>query len=491
MLWLYNLHYFDYLWELDYPECRRGAGDWIERHDLRRGRVGWQPYPVAMRLQNWCTTFFARHRRETEADPEFRERLWGSIWLQAGWLAEHLETHLLANHLLEDGVALALVGACFAGDDARRFKDVGLRVLTAEIPEQILEDGLHFELSPMYHLRATQALATLAASGDAELIRLVEQPLARMIEALERLCHPDGQIALLNDSAFAIYNTPSTVAAFARQALAGRAPARSDTSGPFELAASGYFGSRTAGEAGEHYIVCDAGAIGPDYQPGHAHGDIFSFELSLDGRRVVVDCGNYDYENTAMRSHCRSTRAHNTLELDGQDQSEFWQAHRVGRRAVPRDVRHIAGPAGFRLSGRHDGYRTRPGSPHHAREFVWDDAGVLLVRDRILGGRSPAAVSRLHLHPDCRIDASTERSVTVRHPGGSFEVHFRGAGRLDVEDSWYCPEFGRKLPNRALTFSFTGDDAPRGFCISRPPLSAFELDSGAVVAGRSIGWQVD
>ena len=45
---------------------------------------------------------------------------------------------------------------------------------------------------------------------------------------------------------------------------------------------TGYYGARSADG---HYVVCDAAPIGPDYNPGHAHGDLFSFELSLGGHR--------------------------------------------------------------------------------------------------------------------------------------------------------------------------------------------------------------
>ena len=102
----------------------------------------------------------------------------------------------------------------------------------------------------------------------------------------------------------------------------------------FALRDAGYYGARGSG----HYVVCDAAPIGPDYQPGHAHGDLLSFELSLAGRRVIVDAGVHGYDGDPLRAWCRSTRAHNTVEIDGEDQCEFWGTFRVARRARPRDV---------------------------------------------------------------------------------------------------------------------------------------------------------
>ncbi len=101
----------------------------------------------------------------------------------------------------------------------------------------------------------------------------------------------------------------------------------------------------------------DAGPIGPDYLPGHGHGDMFSYELSLDGRRVVVDGGTSTYEAGPERDWVRSTRAHNTVEIAGEDQCEFFGAFRVGRRGRPRDVAAEVTADGLHVAGWHDGYR--------------------------------------------------------------------------------------------------------------------------------------
>ncbi|HEY5658804.1 MAG TPA: alginate lyase family protein, partial [Myxococcota bacterium] len=450
-LWAYHLHYFDYLWALPHAGARRLALDWIARHPLGRGRVGWEPYPVSLRLMNWCGYFFGRHREATLADPELRAALWASLQLQADWLAAHLEHHLRGNHLLENAAALAACGACFAGDSAQAWLQTGIHLLDRELPEQILADGGHLERSPMYQLRVAYVLAFLANTGDAALTARVEEPLARLRHATVQVCHPDGEIALLNDSAFGIASPPGDL-------LEAAAPP-----GPFALPETGYYGARSA--AGR-YVVCDAAPIGPDYLPGHAHGDIFSFELSLGGRRVIVDAGVHGYEADAMRSYCRSTRAHNTLEVEGQDQCEFWAAFRVARRGRPRDVAWRPLDAGFELEGWHDGYERLPGRPRHRRRFRWHAAGVLLVRDEVRAGRPVRVCSRLHLHPDCEIVSQGERAVRVRHPGGTFSIAFDGPGQLSVEPSSYCPEFGVVREGRALVLASRGAAVETGFCVA-------------------------
>lgn len=449
-LWLYNLHYFEYLWALDYENTKSLVLDWVEHHPLRENQVGWEPYPTSLRLMNLCSVFFGKYRAQTEADLIFLNRLWASIYLQAQWLSEHFETHLLGNHLFENGAALAFVGSCFSGNAAENWLQRGKRVLAQEIPEQILRDGMHFERSPMYHCRIVYLLALLYSTGHSALVDLVREPLVRTLDALVKLTHPDGKIGLFNDSAFSVYNTSAELAAYVRELLVGNnRDIKSSEGGPFALPEAGYYGFRD--DKGT-YIVCDAAPIGPDYIPGHAHADIFSFELSLRGHRVVVDSGVYDYEPSSMRTYCRSTKAHNTVEIEGADQCEMWAAFRVGRRGYPREVRWMPSENGFRLKGWHDGYKKLKGRPKHTRRFIWSRSGTLVVEDRIIASCTQNVISRIHLHPSCKIDRVDIDVVEVIYPAGRFIVSFQGNGTLALEKSFYCPCFGLKYENPVLAY---------------------------------------
>jgi uncharacterized heparinase superfamily protein len=405
---------------------------------------------------NLCGVFFGKYREQIEADTVFLNKLWPSIYIQAQWLTSHLETHLLGNHLFENGAALAFVGSCFSGRAAERWLQLGKGILEREIPEQILGDGTHFELSPMYHCRITYLLAMLINTGNQQLGALVKKPLGKMIAALGHLTHPDSRIALLNDSAFGIYNPPSQLESYVRNLLnSNNSDLCNITKGLFALPEAGYYGFRD--EEGT-YIICDAARIGPDYIPGHAHADVFSFELSLKGHRVIVDSGVHDYEVNPMRQYCRSTRAHNTVEIDGQDQCEMWAAFRVARRGRPYNVRWKPTQEGFELSAWHDGYKRFKGKPIHHRKFVWCKPGSLRIEDRITATCPKSVTSRLHLHPGCSIDKIEDNSLCVSYLSGKFKLSFSGEGNLSLEDSFYCPEFGKKLENKALAYHAFGDD---------------------------------
>ena len=450
-LWLYNLHYFEYLWSLPFEDSRRVALDWIENHPPGQRQLGWEAYPLSLRLQNWCGYFLGQNPEKTSADGDFMDRLVASIAQQAAFLERNLEYHLLGNHLFENAAALFTVGSCLETPGAEAWLSTGRELLKEQLHDQVLPDGGHFERSPMYQARLIYVLGQLVASKSAGIEQVVGGAYKAMKDSLELQTHPDGGIALLNDSAFGVTPVPADLGI------------RRPSIGPFAMSDTGYFGSRTRDD---DYIICDAAPIGPDHLPGHAHGDIFSFELSLGGSRVVVDSGVFNYEPDEMRAYCRSTRAHNTVEIGGADQCEFWGAFRVARRGRPKKVTFTPSSRGFRLSGQHDGYRRLSGLPVHRRVFVWHDSGVLIVNDRVESRKPVETASRVHLHPDCQVSDLTDLVAKIRYPSGEFVVAWKGDGRLETEDSWYCPEFGVREKNVALVFRAPAP-AVTAFCIAR------------------------
>ena len=441
-LWHYNLHYQEFLWKLDFESVRAVVLDWIANYRPGPKQTGWEAYPTSLRLMNWCALLFGRYRRQTLEDQALCETLWASIAEQADCLRRNLEWHLLGNHLLENAVALTLTGSCFKHPAADAWLKAGKAVLERELPEQILADGGHCERSPMYQSRMLYALLLLSTTGDGQVTRLVRPYLEPLAGSLATMTHPDGEIALLNDSALGIYPGP--------QELKERVGSEPSRIGRFALSESGYYGARTVDG---HYIICDAGAIGPDHLTGHGHADIFSFELSLRGTRVVVDSGVSTYESGPMRDYCRSTRAHNTVEIEGENQVELWAAFRVGRRCRPRDVEWKGFEDGFELSACHDGYRYLPGRPTHARTFRWRHDGTLDILDRVESKRPVRSVARLHFHPDCRIDGLDNGAGSLLFPGGRVQVSWSGWEAVTEDESFFCPEFGIEIPNLCLAFT--------------------------------------
>lgn len=472
LLWLYNLHYFSFLHTLPRDEQIRLVHDWIDRYTPSPRRPGWMPYPISLRLRHWTHGLL-----EGDWPASGRANLLGSIEAQARCLADGLELHLRGNHLLENALTLKLLSACFRGPPAERWGLRGDELLRRELEEQFLADGGHFERSPTYHALLTRGLLDLVnVLPESDPLR--EHLLGRLPAILQftaALRHPDGEIALFNDAAFGIAPRPDAVLDYAARLGLG-APAAETMSFP----ESGYHVWRRGSDA----IVVDAGPIGPDYLPGHGHGDIFSFELSLDGRRAVVDGGTSTYEVGTERDWVRSTRAHNTVEIAGTDQCEFFSAFRVGRRGRPRDVTTSVSEEGLHVAGWHDGYRRLPGRPIHHRELAFVPPGVLVVWDTVESGRPQSAVSRLRFPPGAQVRPVSPLTFSVQIEGRELVLRAFGADP-GIEADHYSPRFGERLPCPVLALR-KGSAPEFGFVLARRDLPTRIEAGGAEVAGRRI-----
>ncbi len=449
-LWLYNLHYFD---DLATPAdlARRAlqrelVERWIDENPPTVGN-GWEPYPVSLRVVNWIKWALAG-----ETMPAHWRH---SLAIQTRWLEQHIEWHLLGNHLLANAKALVLAGLYFEGEEADRWLETGLSIHARQLPEQVLADGAHFELSPMYHATILEDLLDLLNAGRA--YRIDRRPvLAGLPTTIERMrcwlaamTHPDGGPSFFNDSALGIAPSRGDLEAYAARLGLGGVAAPGE--GVHRLAASGYVRI----DRGDAVAILDVAAVGPDYIPGHAHADTLSLELSLGRERIIVNGGTSVYAPGPLRESQRATRAHSTVEIDGESSSEVWASFRVARRARVRDCRIAVEGSEATISAAHDGYRRLSGRPLHRR--TWRiGASTLVVADAVESAGANRAVARFHLAPGL--------AATV-DPGGRSGVMTSPAGRVVrwmadcpalVEPGCWYPEFGKAVTASTLAIAFQG-----------------------------------
>ncbi len=464
-LWRYNLHYFDYLHDprrSDENKCFLIA-DWIQRNPPRT-EDAWEPYTVSLRIVNWIKFFLLPNiagLKESSERPLRREWL-ESLYQQVLWLEKNVEYHILANHYLKNGVALFFAGLYFQGIDADRWLHKGLKIFQEELAEQFLADGGHFERSPMYHsICVVDCLDILNLTTNSPAMisgKITDEFIGKVRAALDFLndiCLPDGGIPLFNDSAFGIAPTPSQIFDYAERVIGYNRLPQPTSSAVTTLSTSGYYVCRHARDM----IIIDCGPIGPDYQPGHAHCDTLSYELAIDGRRVVVDSGVFDYEPSQERAYVRSTRAHNTVIVDGMEQSEVWGVFRVARRARPIQGRIDKAESGAILfEGAHDGYCRLPGTPVHRRRISYDEQGSWVITDELIGAGCHHMESVVHIHPDFTIVRSGAQSFRVERCGEMIAtIEVLSDCEATVEAGCYFPEFGLSSKNSVIAFSCSGE----------------------------------
>lgn len=477
-LWSYQLHGFGFARDLAVafleapaPEIAARyaaafaqlATSWVEQTADGRGD-GWEPYPVAVRVVNWVHALVLL---DEALEAPVKERLYASLHRQLAFLARRLEWHILANHLQKNFTALYIGSMLFEGPRAARWRRVGREGTWAQLREQVLPDGGHYERSPMYHALALQDFleaVSVAIEVGEEVPVEARLRLQSMVAALHVLARPGGALHLLNDSAEGMSPPPS----FLRARAGVMGVGGTDPHGPSSLPNTGYFAHATP--RGGRLLV-DCGAPGPAYQPGHGHCDLLSFELDIGDRPIVVDSGVHGYDGDPFREYVRSTRAHNTVMIAGKEQSEVWGTFRMARRATVEGARASvvdrkvggAGARHYHFEGAYRPYHDR-GAVHHRAIGFSDDE--LVVTDVVEGAAGATLESFVHFHPDVALTRAPrgehESVIDARwmawpgHPSratvepfGVDEVdEVRGA--KDPVQGWHCPEFGKAIEQSVL-----------------------------------------
>ena len=429
-LWRFELHYFRYLSLLSSSHQASLAHDWIASNPFGR-QPGWHPYPTSLRIIHWCKADFE--------EPDLHR----SLYQQVAFLSQATETHLQGNHLLENARALLFAGFYFEGHgEAAQWKDQALEIYRAQTEEQILADGGHFERSPMYH--------ALMIEGYVDVLNLLpkEHPdwpwlaetVREMSDFLLSMTHPHSRIGLFNDATNNEARPTDELLAYAGCVLDLQPERRS------QFEETGYY----IYDVDDIYLIIDGGPIGPDYIPAHAHADIFSYELSVEGELFIVDTGVYEYEAGDMREYVRSTRAHNTVCVDGEDQAECWDRFRVARRYPPRDVSFTQQGGESHFEGCFDGYAQLIGDGiKHKRRIEADQSNRrIVIEDTITGEGSHAVESRIHLHPDVQVERNRDYISLER--AGCHVCISANDSTVWFEDGWYCPEFGLRELNTVI-----------------------------------------
>ncbi len=455
-LWRYNLHYFDYLQDPSIAQTAKDflIRDWIEKNPSGT-ETAWEPYTVSLRIVNWVKYFLTRG--DANGLPPIFVR---NLALQSEWLYHNLEYHILANHYFKNIKAL-LFSACYVQcAAAERWFLRGEKLLCEQIDEQLLSDGGHYERSPMYHSIFTEDLidilniSTELPYQESTLV-MVKDAAVRASLFLRDLLMPDGQIPLFNDAAFAIAPEPQTILEYAGRILDLNLQDRQSHPPSEAFSDSGYF---ILGDADNRMII-DCGECGPRYQPGHTHCDLLSYELAVAGQRTIVDTGTFNYEPGAARRYDRSTAAHNTVRIDGQEQSEVWGLFRVARRASPLSAKLFTDNSETQIfCGSHDGYRRLADKVTHLRRVEFKKDRGWMIEDRLEGQGQHHVESFIHIHPELSIEEKNDGLHLLNSNRSTLVIlQIPQTTDFEISNAFYHPQFGIEKANKVIRLYFRGE----------------------------------
>lgn len=449
-LFAYHLHQHEYLRLPEFTPADRAKvlRDWIRNS---RSGVGWDPHPISLRLICWGRMLTTPGM--LEADPGLREEMLGSMADQLETLAQGLEVRLQANHLLSNLIGVVFGGLLLDGSSSASWREEA-DALLRELDVQVRPDGGHEERSPMYHSLLLENLLDLLnlcmaepARAPAGLVDGLRETASKMLGALDLWTHQDGRIALFADSAFDVAAEPGLLRTYAERL--GIDPAASSDSGV--LPQTGYLRLR----AGAFDLIASVAGPSPAHQPGHAHCDALSFELSVAGERFVTDAGLFEYLPGPRRDRARATASHSTLQIDGKEQAEIWAAHRIGGRPeVELTGWDEAGSAEATCRG------WSRGAPLHRRFFSVTSEAVTIT-DRVEGPSREVRIC-LPIDPGWRVELAPGRARATRESEGGMtlivEIDLAKDFDWTLERQPYYPTFGCEVERSALVGIGAGCD---------------------------------
>ena len=427
-LWTYNLNYFEFL---NQKEITKEQGvNLIQNYVSKKEDLkdGLEPYPISLRGINW-TKFLSRNSIQDAVINEF-------LYQDYLRLLDNLEYHLLANHLLENGFSL-LFGAYYFQDD--KLYEKGKEIVTEQLKEQVLEDGAHYELSPMYHQiilhRVLDSLNLVKNNSwkNGELIEFLQKIAEKMLSWLNSISFKNLEIPKLNDAADGIAPTTRELLDYAAELGVSVKEKRLKDSGYRKFV------------SGDSEILIDVGQIAPKYQPGHSHADSLQFLLNYKNNPVIVDTGISTYEKNERRQIERSTASHNTITINDQNSSEVWGGFRVAKRAKVTVYKDTSSE----VEAQHDGYKNL--GLIHKRKFSIKDQ-FFQVRDEIVSSQHKIQDSKgnLHFHPSASVTLSKNKVIV----SNELQIDIEGADHIELVEYDFAAGFNQLVPAMKAVYKF-------------------------------------
>lgn len=506
--------------EMKYAEgCRTLLESWFEQCPYPLGPNWTSSLEHAVRLVNWAVAWQLVGFPSPQPSPQggegffaaangeaFRRRWLDSIFQHCHFIAGHFSKHSSANnHLFGEYMGLfmgALMWPCWP--ESAQWRETARRGLEEEALRQNAPDGVNREQAIWYQHEVADMMLLCGLAGRAngvEFSGTYWKRLETMLEFVAALMDVGGKVPMMGDSDDAVmvrfsrepgFNAYRSLLAsgavlFGRADFAHKVGAFDDKNrwllgeeGAATFArllaqdAPGGEGKRAFPEGGyyilgdgfgtpdEVKIVADAGPLGYLSIAAHGHADALAFTLSVGGCEILIDPGTYAYHTQKKwRDYFRGTSAHNTVRVDGRDQSMIGGNFMWLRHARAWCERWEPGTEQDCFVGVHDGYRHLDDAVLHRRSLVFDKRErVLRVTDTLECREEHDIEIFWHFSEECRVQVNGNEisavcgdravSMTMADVACSPRVVI---GREDPPLGWVSRRFDRKCSSSSVVWA--------------------------------------
>lgn len=317
--------------------------NWASENPFLWGISWTSPMEIAIRAICWMTA--ARMLPpDTGHSLALRRKLLTGAANMAVYLTSHQSGYSSANnHLLVETAAIAIAGLVFHRDD---WTAASLELLSQELPRQFSPDGVNLESSLHYHgfvLEAYMAVARELTARHRALPPVWRGMLPRMARFIGAAkAAPGVYCAFGDDDGARILDTGEgdrdyydllldTYRSVARDNGLQGIDDITTRQGMTTFKQGGYSFFRR----GRIFAGIDHAPLGFGTIAAHGHADALSFQLFVDGHPLLIDSGTYLYHtDRTRRDKLRSSLSHNTVTIDGHEQSQMLGPFLWGKKAV-------------------------------------------------------------------------------------------------------------------------------------------------------------
>ena len=484
---------------------------WLDQCPPLTGPNWTSSLELGIRLINWSLVWQltggeAGSLFDGDAGQKLRADWLASIHAHCRTIARHLSRHSSANNHLIGELAGLYVGAstwpCWK--ESGEWLAQAREELEHEAVAQFSRDGVNREQAFAYHIFSSEFLFVAGLLGQAA-ARTGAHPFSRNYWAsLQRALRflrsvrdaggnvpmvgdaDDGcvfrldasgldraaQLLALGDTVFGGHAATHPGVRWLLHALPGGRPDcdphEVDTGWAFPDGGYLLFGNHF-GEEREVKGMLDCGPLGYLGIAAHGHADALALTLSVAGEECLVDPGTYSYwQEQKWRDYFRGTSAHNTVRIDGQDQSVSGGRFMWLKKARANIERMPSSPHEFEFRGSHDGYQRLADPVRHVRSVRFDGASnTLVVRDEVSARKQHKVELFWHFAPELDVRLSSH-GLSVRGKRFVLQMQASGAdlqlelvrGAENPPLGWYSRTYEAKQPCEVLRVTTVSSAVP-------------------------------
>ena len=474
--------------------------DWIDENPFLYS-INWTcAMDVSIRAINWVYAY--NMISSMDINHEFKIKFKNSLYQHGWYIYRNLENNFKnsTNHYVSNLVGLLLLGLIFNNcKEGKKWISYAIINIDKNIRNQIYPSGVNYEKSISYHRLVTEMFTLcyiLLRKHNYIIANDVKQRIEKQFDFIMAYTKPNGNSPIIGDQddgrllPFGIQKNINhkyllTVGAV----LFNRNDFKSFSDGynvdAFFLldinAVDAYeninivkpeYISSAFEDAGffimknnKDYIFINNSGLGlhanKENNNGgtHTHADMLSFELCINNEEVLVDAGTYVYTSDIQtRNKFKSTKMHNTIEVDGKDQFEinYDNYSKFKTKAYPKHIKWESNNVYDLYIGEHSGYERLDDSLTHRREFKYfKNKGELLIADQLISNASHNINSYYHFKPGLDIDIKNN-IVNINCKGKKITLSFSGIENIKLEKykDWVSSSYGQRELGNVICLSF-------------------------------------